>query len=275
MTILQAIILGAIQGVTEFLPISSTAHLALTPYWLGWKLDPEVVFLFGVLVQLGTLAAVIVYFFSDLKKILTGVWSAAKRGKPFADPDAWLGWMIVLGTVPAGIIGLILKSAVESAFGKPRMIAVFLLGTAIILTLADRISAQKESRPLSDLSAADALIIGLGQALAIFPGISRSGATIAAGLTRRFKRTDAGRYSFLLSIPIMIAAGALSVLDIENPAVLITNAPALIIAAVVAAVTGFLAIRWLLRYISAKPFTVFSLYCAVVGSATLVMTFFR
>lgn len=274
MTILQAMVLGAVQGVTEFLPISSTAHLALLPYWLGWNLDRDVVFLFGVLVQLGTLAAVAVYFFRDLKKIFAGLWKSLRSGNPFADPDAKLGWMIVLGTVPAGACGLVLKSKVEAAFGNPRMIAVFLLGTALILTLADRMTAKKD-RPLGDLRALDAILIGFGQALAIFPGVSRSGATIAAGLSRRFQRADAGRFSFLLSIPIMIAAGILSILDISDASLLIENAPELIIAAVLAAVAGFFAIRWLLRYISEKPFTVFSIYCAAVGSATLAMTFFR
>lgn len=273
MTVLQAIILGVVQGVTEFLPISSSAHLALVPYWFGWNLDKEVVFLFGVLVQMGTLAAVIVYFYRDLKKIFLAAWTSLRRGTPFDSPDARLGWMILLGTVPAGICGLVLKSKVESAFANPRIIAVFLLGTALILTAADRIA--KKERPLSDLQPLDAVLIGVGQALAIFPGISRSGATIAAGLARRFQRADAGRFSFLLSIPIMVAAGGLSLFDIRDASLLSETAPELIVAAVLAAVTGFFAIRWLLRYIAEKPFTVFSIYCAVAGSVTFVMTFFR
>ena len=273
MTILQAILLGVVQGVTEFLPISSSAHLALVPYWFGWELDGEVVFLFGVLVQMGTLAAVVVYFFRDLKRIFIAVPDSIRKGEPFADPDARLGWMLILGTVPAGIFGLFLKSKVETAFGNPRMIAVFLCATALILTLADRIGGK--NRTLTDLKPLDAILIGLGQALAIFPGVSRSGTTIAAGFARRFERADAGRFSFLLSVPIMVAAGLLSLLDIRDAAVLRENAAELILAAVLAGLTGFFAIRWLLAYVAKKPFTVFALYCAVVGIATFVTTFFR
>lgn len=273
MTYLQALLLGVVQGLAEFLPISSSAHLALVPYWFGWRLDEKTVFLFGVLVQMGTLIAVIACFFSDLREILRAAFRALRRGQPFADPDARLGWFILLGTVPAGLIGLILKPAVESAFSEPRIIAAFLYLTAIFLYWSDR--AAKKTRQLSDLTAIDALLIGLGQALAIFPGVSRSGATIAVGLGRGFQRAEAGRFSFLLSVPIMIAAGVLSVLDLGNAALLTESAPKLILAALTAAGTGFFAIRWFLGYLAKKTLTVFAVYCAVVATGTLILTLVR
>lgn len=273
MNFFQALILGVVQGATEFLPVSSSAHLALVPYWLNWQLDPEIVFLFGVLVQMGTLAAVIMYFWRDLWKIAAAMIRALCRGKPFDDSDAYLGWMIILGTIPAGIVGLILKPFVESAFDNPREIAVFLWGTAIILTLSDRL--KRKERTLEKLDVLDALAIGLGQALAIFPGISRSGATIAAAMTRRFTRDAASRFSFLLSIPIMTLAGSLSVLNLDHFALLKSVAPELLAATILAALTGFFAIRWLLGYIAKKPFTIFSIYCAIVGTLTFVLTWFR
>ena len=150
MTYLQALLLGVVQGLAEFLPISSSAHLALVPYWFGWRLDEKTVFLFGVLVQMGTLIAVIACFFSDLREILRVAFRALRRGQPFADPDARLGWFILLGTVPAGLIGLILKPAVESAFSEPRIIAAFLYLTAIFLYWSDR--AAKKTRQLSNLT---------------------------------------------------------------------------------------------------------------------------
>lgn len=273
MTVLQAIILGIVQGLTEFLPISSSAHLALVPYWFNWQLDEEVVFLFGVLVQMGTLGAVLVYYFPDLKRIFVAVFTNLFKGKPFEDPDAWLGWMVVLGTVPAGVIGLLLKDIVESAFNSPRMISICLLGTAALLAAADRVRDNR--RKIGEISTLDALAIGFGQALAIFPGISRSGATITAAVFKKFDRSDAGRFSFLLSIPIMIAAGVLSLADIRDTTLLRTVAPQLIVATLFAAVVGFLAIRWFISFIAKKPFRIFTIYCAIVGFATLVMTFIR
>lgn len=270
---MQALILGVVQGATEFLPVSSSAHLALVPYWLNWNLDPELVFLFGVLVQMGTLAAVIVYFWRDIWKIAAAMLRALYQRNPFDDSDAYLGWMLILGTIPAGIIGLVLKPLVESAFDNPRTIAVFLWVTALILALSDRL--DRKDRTLEKIDAIDALTIGFGQALAIFPGVSRSGATIAAAMTRRFTRAAASRFSFLLSIPIMTLAGGLSVFDLENFALLKTAAPKLLAAAVLAALTGFFAIRWLLGYIAKKPFTIFSIYCAVIGTLTFALTWIR
>lgn len=273
MDLFQALLLGVVQGATEFLPVSSSAHLALVPYWLNWDLDPELVFLFGVLIQMGTLVSVIVYFWRDLWKIAAAMLRAFYQRKPFDNSDAYLGWMLILGTIPAGIIGLLLKPLVESAFDNPRAIAVFLWITALILALSDRI-ARKE-RTLDTVGDLDALTIGFGQALAVFPGISRSGATIAAALSRRFTRAAASRFSFLLSVPIMIAAGVLSILDIKNFSLLKSSAPELLAATAAAALTGFFAIRWLLGYVAKKPFTVFAVYCAVVGTLTFALTFIR
>ena len=273
MSFFQAILLGIIQGLTEFLPVSSSAHLALIPYWLNWNLSEEYVFLFGVLVQMGTLLAVIVYFWKDILTILKAFFTGIVKKQPFADPEAKLGWMIIIASIPAAFAGVLIKDVVESAFNSPRAIAIFLLCTAGLLFLAEKMPSK--NRTLRDLTWLDALLIGIFQAFALFPGISRSGATISGGLFRKFNRGDASRFAFLISIPIMIGAGLFSVFDMPDLTSLTTVLPALILATIVAAIVGYFSIRWMLAYIRSKPFTIFSVYCAVIGTVTLILTFVR
>ena len=182
MNFIQVVVLGIVQGLTEFLPISSSAHLVFVPFLFNWTLDPEKAFVFNVLVQLGTLVAVIIYFRADLVEIFKSVIDGIKTKAPFEKNESRLGWYIVLGTIPAGLAGLLLKSRVEEAFNSPLLTAVLLLGTAILLVLAEILT--KKDKGLDQLSWTDALIVGVFQALAIFPGISRSGATISGGLSK-------------------------------------------------------------------------------------------
>ncbi len=273
MNFLQALILGAVQGLTEFLPVSSSAHLALVPYWFQWNLSEESVFLFGVLVQMGTLISVIIYFRKDILQILVAFFNGIFRGKPFEDPKAHLGWMILLATVPAAVAGALMKDTVESAFNNPRAIALFLLVTAILLFAAEKVPAK--DRDLREMNWKDAVWIGIAQAVALLPGISRSGATISGGLFRKFTRRESSRFAFLISIPIMIGAGALSVLDITDWNAFRPLLPALICATLTAAVVGYFAIKWMLNYINKKPFTIFSIYCSVIGIFTFILTFIR
>jgi undecaprenyl-diphosphatase len=268
MTILQAIILGIIQGLTEFLPISSSAHLVLVPALLGWHIPEDFNFIFDVIVQMGTLIAVIIFFWKDIVGILTAVISGIRSKTPFADPKARLGWFVVLATIPAGIIGLLIKPLVESAFSSPTATALMLVLTAVILFVAERIG--KQSRDLAALTWVDALWIGLGQALAIFPGISRSGSTIGTGLVRGLKREGAARFSFLMSIPIMIATGLLEVKDFFEMPELSSYLPALIAGVLAAGIVGYLAIRWLLGYLGKHSLYAFSIYCLV--AALIVLT---
>ena len=212
MTIIQAIILGIVQGITEFIPISSSAHLALVPYWLNWQLPADAAFVFDVLVQMGTLVAVIVYFAKDIISIIKSFFTGIRNKAPFSNPESKMGWMIILATVVTGSIAVLLKDRVESAFSNPFLIAIFLLVTAVIMALAEWMA--KKPRDSQNITAMDALFIGLFQALSIFPGISRSGSTISSGLLRGLSRETSARFSFILSIPIMLAAGLMSLVDL-------------------------------------------------------------
>lgn len=273
MTILQSIILGIVQGITEFLPISSSAHLVLTPYLLDWQLDPTQAFIFDVLVQLGTLVGVIVFFWHDLTAIVVSVIKGLVLKTPFYDEKARLGWLIVLATIPASLIGLLLKDQLEEAFSSPRTTAISLIITAIILFIAER--TGKSSRQLKDIHWKDAIWIGLAQAISIFPGISRSGATIASGMIQNLERRSAARFSFLMSIPVMLAAGILTLTDIPSISGVVSFLPILLIGFLTAAIVGYLSIKWLLTYLNKRPLTDFSIYCLVIGLSFLILTYVR
>lgn len=271
MTIFHAIILGVIQGITEFLPISSSGHLVLAPYFFGWKIPEEQVFPFGVLVQMGTLVAVIAYFWRDLVRIVGGFVAAIWNRKPFGTLSARQGWYLLLASVPAGLIGVLLKPLVEQAFNSPAATAYFLFGTAFLLLLSERVG--KNSRDLDEITWQDALWIGAFQALAIFPGVSRSGATITGGMTRHLRRKDAGRFSFILSMPVMLAAGIFSLFDLfKLPGLELLIVP-LAIGVLVAAVVGYFSIGWLLSFLQRRSLTSFAVYCASLGALTLIMTY--
>ena len=271
MSIIQSLILGIVQGMTEFLPISSSAHLVLIPYFLNWNLPEAQVFPFDVLVQLGTLLAVILYFWKDLWNIIKAFVLGILAKKPFKDLQSRLGWMIILATIPAGIFGLLLKDKVEAAFQNPVATAIFLLFTALILFLAEKFGQQ--GKTLTQIKWLDAVIIGLAQACAIFPGISRSGSTIAGAMGRNFKRSDAARFSFLLSIPVMLAAGVISLGDLLAVPNLNQFLPVLVIGFISAALTGYLSIHWLLQYLNHKPLYIFSVYCTAIAVVTLLITY--
>jgi undecaprenyl-diphosphatase len=263
MTLLQSIILGIVQGLTEFLPISSSAHLVLVPYLLNWDIPKEQAFIFDVLVQVATLIAVIAFFWKDLIAILRAWLGGLLQRQPFESQESRLGWYILLATLPAGIIGLALKDLVERAFASPIAVAGFLLVTPVLLVVAER--AGKRSRSMEALNWVDAVWIGFGQALAVFPGISRSGATISAGMTRDLERPAAARFAFLISIPIMLAAGLVAGMDLLQIDGFADLLPVFIPGFIAAAVTGYLSIRWLLGYLVRRSLYGFAIYCAVVS----------
>ncbi len=270
MTLLQSIILGIIQGLTEFLPISSSAHLVITPYLLGWKIPAQEGFIFDVLVQLGTLLAVILYFRKDLYAIISAVIDGLVHRKPFSTPMARLGWMLVLGTIPAAVAGLLFKDAVERTFGSPVTVAFLLPGTAAFLVIAEVVG--KRTRQLESMAWLDALIVGLFQAVALLPGISRSGATITGGMLRDVDRPSAARFSFLLSIPAMIGAGALAALDLVRAPSFANQVPTLAVGFFTAALVGYLSIRWLLSYLVKRPLYIFSIYCVCLSVVVLLFS---
>ena len=271
MTLWQSILLGIVQGITEFLPVSSSGHLVLVPFLLGWKIPTDQAFIFDVLVQIGTLLAVIVYFWRDLWGILRGLYRAALRRSLADEPDAKLGLLLILATIPAGLAGLLLKDLVEQAFASPRATGFFLLVTAVLLWVAETVG--KRSRPLASLTWKDALWIGAAQALSIFPGISRSGSTIAAGVSRHFQRADAGRFSFLMMIPVMSAAGLLSFLDLLEAPNFASFLPIVLAGFITSALVGYACIAWLLRFLNRNSLKGFAYYCLGAGLLLILWTY--
>lgn len=269
MDLLQALLLGLVQGLTEFLPISSSAHLVLVPWLLGWQFDPKAKFVFDVLVQNGTLIAVITYFWKDLVYLTRAIGDGLWQRRPFATPDARLGWFVALATVPAIVLGIALKDFFESVFASPLAVAALLLLTAALLAFSERYG--RRLRDLTTLTWRDALIIGLMQALAILPGVSRSGATMAGGLARGLDRPAAARFSFLMSVPVMLGAGLVALndlLDIPNFTDYLLPVSAGFIAA---AVVGYLSIGWLLAFLRRRSFYGFALYCVAASMVCLAV----
>ena len=273
MSLFQAVVLGIVQGLTEFVPVSSSAHLVLVPWLLGWRFDPQAAFVFDVLVQLGTLVAVILYFWNDLVTLARAVVRDVFRREPLASPESRLAWQIVLATVPAAVAGVLFKKVVAQAFDSPLLTSLCLLGTAALLLTAERFG--RPTRGLTGLRFLDALWIGLAQVVSLLPGISRSGSTISAGMLRGLQRREAARFSFLMSIPVMLGAGLIAGLDLARLPGLSAAIVPIVVGALVAALTGYLAIRWLLAFLARRPLTVFAVYCAVVGLGGVLLALIR
>jgi len=273
MTLLQSIILGIIQGLTEFLPISSSAHLVITPYIFGWHIPAQEGFIFDVLVQLGTLLAVIFYFRKDLYQIIVGVINGLIRRRPFSDPMSRLGWILILATIPAVIAGVLFKDLVERAFGSPLAAGLFLLGTAAFLGIAEWVG--KRNRQFDTMNWMDGLIVGLFQVISLLPGISRSGSTITGGMIRNLDRPSAARFSFLMSVPVMLGAGALASVDLIKSPTFTMQIPTLIAGFIASAIIGYLSIRWLLSYLIKHPLYFFAIYCLALSIITIIFSFVR
>lgn len=270
MTLLQAIVLGIVQGLTEFIPVSSSGHLVLVPHFFGWHFSPSQAFIFDVLVQWGTLFAVLVYFRKDLVDIVVAFITDLMEGKPFATADARLGWYLILATVPAVVLGLLCKDVVESAFSSPKATGIFLFGTAALLVIAETVGHRR--RRMDEITWRDALWIGFSQVLALLPGISRSGSTIAGGMTRHLDRPSAARFSFLMSVPVMLGAGVLALKDlIELPGAGQLLLP-LLAGFLAALISGYIAIRWLLAYLGKHSLYVFAIYCTMLGLLVVFVT---
>jgi undecaprenyl-diphosphatase len=273
MPILQSIILGIIQGLTEFLPISSSAHLVIVPYLFGWEIPAQEAFIFDVLVQLGTLLAVIVYFRNDLYKIITGVINGMIHKHPFSESSSRMGWMLVLATIPAVVAGVLFKDPVERVFGSPLATGLLLFGTAVLLVIAETIG--KRNRQVESTTWMDALIIGVFQVISLLPGISRSGSTITGGMIRNLDRPSAARFSFLMSVPVLIGAGTLAFFDLIKLPNFSVQLPTLILGFITSAVVGYLSIRWLLAYLVTRKLYPFAIYCTVVSILILVVWLIR
>lgn len=273
MTVMQSIILGIVQGATEFLPISSSGHLVIIPFILGWDIPNGEAFVFDVLVQVATLVAVFAYFWREIWLIFCAVLAGFRNRRPFENSLARLGWLLILSTFPAIILGLILKESVIHAFDSALSSAIALLVTAGLLVAAERVGNRQ--RRLKNLTWIDSLMIGFFQALALFPGVSRSGATITGGMFRDLKRPPAARFAFLMSIPIMIAAGILTAFDLLALPNTLSIIPTYIPGFITAAVVGYLAIRWLIKYLASHSLYVFAAYCTLLSIITLILLVVR
>jgi undecaprenyl-diphosphatase len=268
--LLQAIVLGIVQGLTEFLPISSSGHLRIVPAFAGWE-DPGTAF--TAVIQLGTMAAVVLYFRADLLRIARA-WTASLRGRAAADPqgrlDARLGWYMILGTIPIGILGLAFKDPIENGARDLHLIGAMLIAFGAVLWAAER--AGRRERGIETIGRRDAAVIGFAQALALVPGVSRSGATISAGLLLGLDRVAAARFSFLLSVPAVVASGLFELKDVVGgSAEGAAGVGATAVATVLAFVSGYVSIAFLLRFLTTHTMSPFVVYRVVLGAAVLVL----
>jgi undecaprenyl-diphosphatase len=269
MSIIQAILLGIIEGITEFLPVSSTGHLTIVEKLMGLSIDDPAITAFTAVIEVGAIAAAIVYFRHDIIRIVTGwvrgIFSSGHRN----DADYKFGWAVILGSVPIAIVGLLFKNQIETTLRSLWFVAIALIGWSIVLWLADRYGTGR--RHESQTNWRDTLLIGLVQCIALIPGISRSGATISAGLFRGFDRVAATRLSFFLGIPALVAAGALEAVtrasDISNG----VGWTSTIVALLVSFVVGYISIAWLLKYVARHNFSVFIVYRILLGVALVAL----
>jgi undecaprenyl-diphosphatase len=270
MSFLEAVVLGLVQGLTEFLPISSTGHLRIVPALVGWD-DPGAAF--TAVIQMGTTIAVLLYFRRDLWRIALAWLDSVRQGGKRRDLDARLGWYIVLGTIPIGIFGLIFKDQIENGARD-----LYLIGTALIVfglvMLASELYAKRyagHQREIEGMNARDGLAVGVAQALALVPGVSRSGATISAGLFRGLEREAAARYSFLLATPAIVLSALFELRKFVSGGDTHASAGSIVIATVVAFFVGYGSIALLLRYVSRHTLGVFVAYRIVLGVAVIAL----
>lgn len=274
MSTIQAVFLGIIQGITEFLPISSSAHLVLFPFFLNWNLPEKELFIFNVLVQMGTLVAVIFYFRKELSLLIADFFKQLFAGKPFSTLNAKTAWLLIAATIPAGLAGLLLSDLVEDAFGSPLFSGIALLITAVLLILAEKISQRTGDD--NDINFVTALWMGTAQILAIFPGISRSGSTISGGMFRHLRRESAAKFSFLMSIPIMLGAGGYSVYKmVKEISNLGSFLPIIAVGFLTSLVVGYISISWLLKFLKKHSLAYFSIYCFALGGLTIFIWVMR
>ena len=267
MDALQAIVLGIVQGLTEFLPISSSAHLRVVGEVFGWD-DPGAAF--TAITQIGTEAAVLLYFRHDIARIVVA-WLGSLAGRRKGDPDARMGWLIIVGSIPIVALGLLFQDDIETTLRDLRIVATALIVFSLILFWADRVGAKQ--RELKDLTVPHGIGFGFAQAMALIPGVSRSGGTITAGLFLGYSRSAAARYSFLLAVPAVLGSGFFQAYEALTGDVAgegVSWGPA-ILATVIAFGVGLTVIAWLLRYLDRGSFTPFVVYRVLLGVLVLAL----
>jgi undecaprenyl-diphosphatase len=272
----ESLILGLVQGLTEFLPVSSSAHLRLTAAFSGWE-DPGAAF--TAITQLGTEAAVLIYFRRDVARILAAWFRSLTNKEMRRDHDAQMGWLVIVGSIPIGVLGVTLKDQIEGPFRDLRITATMLIVMGIVIGIADRLAARdenggrhrapKQRKTLLDLNTKDGLLYGLCQAMALVPGVSRSGATISGGLFMGYTREAAARYSFLLAMPAVLASGAFELKDAAEGGH-VAWGPTMF-ATVIAFVVGYAVIAWFMKFISHKSFMPFVYYRIALGIVIIAL----
>ncbi|BDA63636.1 undecaprenyl-diphosphate phosphatase [Actinomyces capricornis] len=261
---LHAVILGIVEGITEFLPISSTGHLNIVEKLLGYDIDNAGMTAFTAVIQIGAILAAVVYFWGDIVRIVTAWCKGLVDKEARQDPDYTLGWGVILGSIPVAVVGLVLEDFIEVTARSLWIIAGALIVWSAVMWLADR--QQNLTKGMRDVTIKDALIIGAFQALApVLPGISRSGATISAGLFLRFDRVTATRLSFFMGIPALVAAGLMQAVTSADEIGATVGWPATIIATITSGLVAYATIAWLLRFVSSNKFTSFLIYRVVLG----------
>ncbi|WP_228981565.1 undecaprenyl-diphosphate phosphatase [Streptomyces sp. DH12] len=271
----ESLVLGLVQGLTEFLPISSSAHLRLTAAFAGWH-DPGAAF--TAITQIGTEAAVLIYFRQDIGRILSAWFRSLTDKAMRSDHDARMGWLVIVGSIPIGVLGVTLKDHIEGPFRDLRLIATTLIVMGVVLGVADRLAARAQEggrhraspdpKTLRDLGVKDGLIFGLCQAMALIPGVSRSGATISGGLLMNYTREAAARYSFLLAVPAVLASGLFELKAVGEGHV--AWGPT-VFATVVAFGVGYAVIAWFMKFITTRSFMPFVVYRIVLGLALFAL----
>ncbi|MBB5831412.1 undecaprenyl-diphosphate phosphatase [Brachybacterium aquaticum] len=278
MSFIEAVILGLVQGLTEFLPISSSAHVRVVGELLNPGQDPGAAF--TAIIQLGTETAVLIYFWKDITRIISR-WFKALVGKiPQSDPDVRMGWLVILGSIPIGVLGLLFESQIDHGLRNLYITATMLIVFGILLGVADRVAPQRKE--LKELTLRDGILFGLAQALALIPGVSRSGGTITAGLLMGYTRQAAARYAFLLAVPAVFASGLYKAAK-EVPILFSADGraaaaaagepslAAIIIATLVAFAVGYAVIMWFMRLIENRSYLIFVVYRIVAGVVLLAL----
>ena len=270
----HAILLGIVEGLSEFLPISSTGHLTVVEKLLGYQIDDAGVTAFTAIIQVGAILAAVLYFLKDIVRLAVAWFKGLFSKEARLDPDYRLGWGVIVGSIPIAVVGLALQKVIEGGLRNLWVVAAALILWSVVLFLADRASAKQTGRRSTprgeeSMTIVDALILGLWQCVALIPGVSRSGATISGGLFRGIDRVTATRWSFFLGIPALLAAGGLQALKASKSVAATVGWAPTAVGTVVAFVVAYASIAWLLRFVATNRFTVFVIYRVVAGLAVI------
>lgn len=263
MDIFQAVILGVVEGVTEFLPISSTGHLTIVEKMMGLSINDPSVTAFTAIIQTGAILATVLYFRKDIGRIIAGWFDGLLHANKRSSYDYRFGWAVILGSIPIAVVGLLFKDQIETSLRSLWLVGIALLLWSAVMWVADR--TAKQNRHEKDTTWKDTLFIGVAQCLALVPGVSRSGATMSAGLVKGFDRVTVTRLSFFLSIPALLAAGLLETITKRDEIASGVGWPATIVGTIVSFIVAYAAVAWLLKFIAKNDFTLFIVYRVVLG----------